>query len=406
MTQSTITGARKPNERFIGGDPLRGIACLVVVFWHVAVATAQITGQGQVSPGFRAELGIFGPPTVHLLVIVWFFFALSGYLIARPFLAAVVVDGARRPSVAKYARNRVLRIVPGYWAILTLTLLIVGLEGDKPLRVALFYVASHVYWQGPFTERMVQAWTLDVEVVFYVLTPLVLMAMARLLRDRGTPWLRAGLILAGCAVVAAASIALGKDRPADQLVPLGAAWAFTPGIALATIEPLVRDRLDGRTLGRWIAYGLLAAGLGAMAAHTYLADGGRGQDLLAAIACGSFLGAPLVWQWTTRGCWSILDRRWLHWFGIRAYGVYLVHVLAIYELRHVTRSFDTMAIGLLVTFPLVMALSTLGGALSFRFVEEPFLQRRLPWRSAKPPAEPAPEPAAPALTGAAAETTA
>src|SRR4051794_31950539 len=387
-------GVRKLNERFIAGDPLRGIACFVVVFWHVTVALAQITGQGKISPGFKAELGVAGLPIAHLAMIVMFFFALSGYLIGRPFVAAVVRDDARRPNVRSYARNRVLRIVPAYWGIILLTILLVGLAGDRLARVMLFFFGAHVYWQGPFTERIVHAWTLDVEIVFYLLAPLLLVPLARVLRGRGTEVQRAGLLLAGCAAIAIGSIAFGHDSHKDGLVPLGVAWAFTPGVGLAIIECVARDRLDGRALGRWIAWALVAIGVTAFVAHTWYVDGHRAQNLLAGIAVGSFLAGPLGWQWATRGCWRILDRPFMHWFGIRAYGIYLTHVLVLFELRHVAKNFNSLPVGILVMFPLILGISTVLGALSYRWIELPFLQRRLPWRTAKPPAEPIAAPSA------------
>ena len=53
------------------------------------------------------------------------FFTLSGFLLYRPF-AASIVRGERLPSVRGYLRNRALRILPAYWAILFLCAVVVG----------------------------------------------------------------------------------------------------------------------------------------------------------------------------------------------------------------------------------------------------------------------------------------
>ena len=369
--------------RFIAGDPMRGIACLVVLFWHSAVAAAGIVPPDGISPGLKGELGIAGPPVVTLAISVWFFFVLSGYLISGPFVRAVVRGDGRKPRLGAYARNRVLRIVPGFWAILALTILIVGTEGNSVRQMIEFFGFVHIYDQGPFTERMVQAWTLDVEVIFYAAVPLLLLPLADLLRGRGTPAMRASVILAGCAIVGAASIALAQSGPESGAIALGAAWAFMPGIALATVEPLVRPKLAGRSYGRWIAWSLVALAAAAFLVHTYVVGvfNVKLQNLVAAVACGAFLAAPLALQWSTGGVWRIFDNRLLHWFGVRAYGVYLTHVLAIYELRHVIHGLGSTWMALLVAFPLILLLSTIAGALSFRYIETPFLERRAPWRS-------------------------
>lgn len=373
--------------RFIAGDPLRGLACLVIVFWHVAVSSAQITGTPGVSPGMRAELGAAGPWVVSMWISVWFFFVLSGYLISGPFVRAVVRGDGRRPSGTRYAVNRVLRILPGYWFWLLVTLVVVG--GATFEEVLRFLTFTHVYDQGPFTESMVQAWTLDVEVVFYALVPLLLLPLAAFLRGRLTPWGRAGVILAGLTVVSAASMSMGQLGPSSGDIVAGSAWAFAPGIALATVEPLVRPHVQGRSWGPVAALGILAVAVGGYMVHVYAEMGNRYQLLFSAIACGALLAAPLLLQWATGRSWSALDRGWLHWLGVRSYGIYLSHVLLISELRFITRGIESVALAVAVVFPLTFAGACVLGALSYRYVELPFLERRMPWRRGATAAAPA-----------------
>jgi peptidoglycan/LPS O-acetylase OafA/YrhL len=162
-------------------------------------------------------------------------------------------------------------------------------------------------------------------------------------------------------------------------------WAFTPGIALATIEPLVRPHLEGRAIGRYLAWAFVAIWVSTFLLYTYVVDpfSVKVLNLVAAICCGSLLAGPLVYQWATGRAWRWLDNRPLHWFGVRAYGIYLSHVLVIYQLRHFTKSLDSVRLSLLIVFPLVLGISTLLGTLSFRFIESPFLERRAPWRRAE-----------------------
>lgn len=375
----------------------------MILFWHVAVSSAEIIGGG-VSPGFEAELGSFGGPVTAMWISVWFFFVLSGYLISGPFVRAIVRGDGRRPSAARYARNRVLRILPGYYLWLAVTVIVVG--GASASEILRFATFTHVYDQGPFTDRFVQAWTLDVEVVFYALVPLLALPLAGLLRGRLTPWGRAGLILAGLAAISAPSMYMGVLGPANGDILPGSAWAFAPGIALATVEPLIRDRFAGTRWGVGVAWGLIAVAVGAFLVHSYVAMSPRMQLLVAATACGALLAGPLVLQWTTGGAWRLLDLKPLHWLGLRSYGVYLSHVLIIYELRFVTEDLSGVPAALAVTFPLTLLAAAVLGGLSFRFVELPFLEQRVPWRSNAATAteetgEPATSPA-PSIAGSAA----
>jgi peptidoglycan/LPS O-acetylase OafA/YrhL len=49
-----------------------------------------------------------------------------------------------------------------------------------------------------------------------------------------------------------------------------------------------------------------------------------------------------------------------------------------------TANLPSMGAALLTTRPLVLVISAALGALSFRYVERPFLERRAPWRSPSP----------------------
>jgi peptidoglycan/LPS O-acetylase OafA/YrhL len=378
-TPSVSQGGR----RFIAGDPLRGLACLGILFWHVIVNAAALTPPEGISAYLRAELGFLGRPLYTLSLSVWLFFALSGYLIAGPFVRAIVTGSSGRPRVLPYLRNRVLRLVPAFWAFLTLTIVIAGTEGDTLPHIAAFYGFAHVYAMGPFTDRMVQAWTLDVEAVFYIAVPLLLLPLISLLRARWTPPVRAALIVAGCALVAIASISMGERFVTSWRCVPGSAWAFTPGIALAALEPVLRPWLEGRERTRRLGWGFLAIAVAAFLSASYVVDFGSDiqENIAAFVVVGSLLTGPLLMQWATGRATRVLDNRLLNWVGKRSYGIYLAHVLVIHELHDFTASLPSMRAALVTTLPLVFIISATLGALSFRYIERPFLERRAPWRS-------------------------
>src|SRR5882724_6110621 len=84
-------------------EALRGVAAWSIVCFHIWLFTssAKLTWN-------------LGPATVFMQPLqsgVTLFFVLSGFLLYRPF-----ING--RPSIGRYFRNRALRILPAYWAVL------------------------------------------------------------------------------------------------------------------------------------------------------------------------------------------------------------------------------------------------------------------------------------------------
>src|SRR3954447_19054048 len=105
-------------------DSLRAIAALTVFAIHDIYQVA--VNRPQDHAWYR-----FG---VHLDVAVPIFFAVSGFLLYRPFLSATL---AGRPlSVRAYAWRRVVRIVPAYWVALAVIVLWFDLHEVESLKGA------------------------------------------------------------------------------------------------------------------------------------------------------------------------------------------------------------------------------------------------------------------------------
>jgi len=145
--------ARIPNL-----DSLRAIAATGILLSHVSFATALI------------GLPFWGAWLSRLEAFVTFFFMLSGFVLFRPYAAAHVAGGAR-PSMQIHFIRRVLRIVPAYWALVIVSLLFVVNEIPDAVTWVRHLTFTQFYPSGPLLAGVGPAWTLTVEVVFYLILP-------------------------------------------------------------------------------------------------------------------------------------------------------------------------------------------------------------------------------------------
>jgi peptidoglycan/LPS O-acetylase OafA/YrhL len=169
-------------RRMLGIEGLRALAALAILVGHV---------QGKLAPElFDGAAGRIASWSSQGLTL---FFALSGFLLFRPFAAALITN-APLPNVKRYFENRLLRIFPVYIVIVIIVSWVVGVAntqaptiGDSDFsrtdesvgyqRDPIKFVASLSMLQTffPYTNRtgLGVAWSLSVELVFYLLLPLL-----------------------------------------------------------------------------------------------------------------------------------------------------------------------------------------------------------------------------------------
>lgn len=324
-------------QRFIAGDPLRAVAALSVVVFHIAAA-GLVRGGDPFGPVLTDVLG-------SLQLGIYVFFALSGYLLTRPFLAGPV---DRR----RYARNRLLRIVPAFWAVALVVLVVVGAEGASAGEVLAVFAFAQTYAESGFSAQIVQGWTLGAEVLFYALLPL-----AFLLRPRA--------LVAVFVVVTAVTLTWRMAQDGDRFTPPVMLYAFAPGVILAVLEA------RGRTLP---PLGCVVAGAALLAAYVAVEDGAA-RAVLGVAGCGLLVAGPLAHQWRTGRAWRMLDNRAMHYLGERSYAIYLVHVPLIIPFIGAYAEhgpWSAAARIALVSVPLTL----LAAELLHRLVERPFLTLR------------------------------
>jgi peptidoglycan/LPS O-acetylase OafA/YrhL len=380
-------------------DHLRAVAALAVLCGH-----AYALG-GRPIP-LQAEHW-YDAVSVQTATGVWLFFAISGFVISRPFVAALV-EGGPLPPLVPYAIRRVLRIYPTYIVALLATVAVVGWIGPK--RLVLHGLLLHNLVPGRQGAVLSVAWTLTVEVLFYAAVPVVAAAV----RWRwGARPVAAGWLVGAVLVTWAASIlwtALGAFADDEtisvwlrQVFP--SMWgSFCPGILLAVMTSTLRteqpsllrrldDLLDAPRRATLVAagVGLVAAGLNAYAIDlSHLSSSLVVYDLarpLFAVTYGIVVGLAM-----RAPAWRGPVGARLQWVGEISYGVYLFHgVLMYWLISDHASGFMPLGNGpvgyvlhvlflLGITLPLAWA--------SYRFVERPLLgsARRLGERFARRPA--------------------
>lgn len=154
-------------RRFGGLDGLRAIGALAVMCTHV---------------GFDSGDSLRGPFMGLLSRLdagVALFFVISGFLLYRPHLVAMV-EAKPRPATGNYLWHRALRIVPALWIATALAAFLL----PQPPQVTLAWYLRHaaliqIYFAANQVAGLTQMWSLATEGAFYVSLPLIAWFMSR-----------------------------------------------------------------------------------------------------------------------------------------------------------------------------------------------------------------------------------
>lgn len=386
----------RPLTRVPGIEGLRALAASSIVVFHVWIYGSP---SGAVDAGYLSRFAL-----PHLPVGVTLFFALSGYLLYRPIVASLLTRGSL-PDVRNYLRNRGLRILPAYWVVLIIVAVVLpaALLRRSPSELSLDRLISRPdtlisnalfvqnYVPGSLDTGIGPAWSLAVEVVFYLSLPVLAVlaragfrractARGRVLALLAPP---AALLLLGTAGKAATVLLEDHDPGSDILARsfLSLADLFAPGMALAVLFVLVQERhvrLPRRlALVLWVLLVVDVLAVVALTDRGRLPDWGVANPYqrLTALACVLLVALVVLPRLRPSPLVRVLETRGLVVCGLASYSVFLWH-------EPITRLLTTWGVtmggrgGLAVN--LVMIAVVTGGlaALTYRFVEGPALARK------------------------------
>jgi len=165
-TRAEAPGAPR-SRHFELFDAMRTVAVLGVLLIHVgAVSGANMTSW-------------YGVATSQGRLGVRIFFMISAFLLYRPYVMAHLHDESA-PAWTVYAKRRVLRIVPAYWVALTVLTFWPGLKGVWTEDWWIYYGILQAYWPATLFSGLNVAWSLTIEVAFYLALPFLALFLGAL----------------------------------------------------------------------------------------------------------------------------------------------------------------------------------------------------------------------------------
>lgn len=352
-------------------DGSRFVAIAMVILYHLnGYLTAKTSFyEHGTAPDWLSRAALVGNHGVEL------FFVISGFILALPFAAQHLKQG-RPVSLRAYYLRRLTRLEPPYFATIFLLMLLGGvmtralaLPLNGHLLASLFYMHNLTY--GTFSPVLGVAWSLEIEMQFYVLVPILTLVFA--LRERR---LRRGVLATAIVVcLALQAIFLGGDsHPRLQLSILNYLQFFLLGFLLAdlflTEWAAARKRSflwDWITLGGWPVL-FFTLRFPTFAHWTFPA-------LLFGLYVAAFRGVLSN---------RLISTPWITAIGGMCYSIYLIHYEVISAVGRVTKRFGQQLPNpayLLFQFVLVGSAIVLVCGTYFVVLEKPCMRRDWPQRA-------------------------
>lgn len=331
-------------------DGLRAIAVLSVIIFHSF-------------PTFAGG-GFIG---------VDIFFVISGFLISKNILEDL---GAERFSIKAFYARRVRRIFPALGVVLLFCVgagWVILTPGEYEqlgthIVASVAFISNLIYWQeaGYFdnaadTKPLLHLWSLGVEEQFYIVWPLFLAFFWR--HSRHLVW--ALPVVLGASLIYSIML-VRHDAVADFYSPLTRFWelALGAGLAYMALHNITISTIN-RSLISWLGLGLILVAI-IIINRDYAFPGA--WALLPAVGAACLIYASNS-AWLNR---HVLSHRWLVWFGLISYPLYLWH----WPLFSFARIMESETPSSAVRLGLIAASIVLAW-LTYEFLERPLRHRAL-----------------------------
>ncbi|MBX3099056.1 MAG: acyltransferase [Salinibacterium sp.] len=318
-------------------DGLRGVAALVVVFHHAALAAPVILvtlWPGRDGSSISQVAGTVGWRVLtfplHLLLsagleAVFVFFILSGLVLTLPVLRA----RAGYSWLVYYPRRMIRLGIPVLGSIALAALLVVAvprfpvvsgvgidwLSNANSLTFSATDLLDTLNLLGPRQPLNNPLWSLGWEFAFSLLLPL-----AGLLAVRITSTRAAVVVIVACVAVITAGSVAGLD--ALVYLPM-----FVAGVAIAAVLPAITRVLSTVLVARPGRAAVFLACSLALIAVPWVASGVTGALYPVTVGFAVAGSLALVALALVAGRWSdFLESRLVQWLGRLSFSLYLVHV--------------------------------------------------------------------------------
>jgi len=349
-------------------DGLRFAAIGMVILFHLnAYLTAKSPFYSAAPPDsdWLAQAALVGFRGVEL------FFVISGFILGLPF-AAHYLKGAAPVNLRKYYLRRLTRLEPPYIvALLVLLILNAAIKGAPTagfyphFAASLFYLHNLIY--GTSSLAMGVAWSLEIEVQFYLLVPLLTLVFA--IRSRTVR--RSSIVL--LILAALAGRALFMHSPRTSLSILAYLQFFLVGFLLADVFLASWGEVPRRNLA-WDLVALAGWPLLFVILHSRVLADWLFPAWIFLLYCAAFRGRLVN---------RFFSNRWIAAIGGMCYSIYLLHYEVISAVGRLTRRLGETApywIYLSLQLMLIGAAIVVICGVYFVVIEKPCMRRDWPQR--------------------------
>ena len=351
-------------------DGLRFVSIALVMMFHVGVVIGIDRGWYAAVPPFGGARALGSPDGLLATIAdrgsvgVLVFFTISGFVLAMPFIQRRIrTDNGG--DLGRYYLRRVTRIEPPYIVAMVLAFLAAHAIAGEPsfgsLGASLAYIHQPLY--GASSPANASAWSLEVEVQWYLVVPLL--ALVLLPGSRQRRWLTIGILFALALLF---QIQIGSTTTRSFTFLLSWLPFFLVGWLLADIT-LTGAAPDPRNARRWdvvslIGWPLLLATMGSWPSEMLVAPW-----IIMALCAAALRG---------RRTGRILRTPALVAIGTMCYSIYLLHYPIFLLLRRAVGPTPDAPFGVeflfwaLIVIPTTLCIA----ALFFLVVERPCMNPR------------------------------